>query len=447
MAALSFIVLLFTIFHPVFSFLDEDCPPISCGSLAKHFPFTNSTIPGSCSPFIVVDDCGTETLKIRFWRDSEKWYEIQNVSQADFITNISVIDKGLRWNLNSSNCESFDWSLPESPSAHFQMISNLATLYKCKHPVPSLNSDFYHKNCSDYSIFYPKNVTASLFPSPPDCSIRRLPMNTENTDDHNIFTMFTANFSLQVTDLEDLEYLECKSCQLDGGKCLRKDNPEFPHCLRKKHNALGIKLGAGIGSATLLILSALVLLFWYRYYRKDTASNLLPENTSSHLFSKSDLESSNLYFSVSIFTCIELEEATNKFAPENELGDGGFGTVYYGKLVDGREVAVKRLYERNYKKVQQFLNEIEILTRLRHQNLVSLYGCTSRRSRELLLVYEYISNGTVADHLHGDQANSSPLTWPIRMRIAIETASALVYLHASDVIHRDVKTNNILLDN
>lgn len=118
-----------------------------------------------------------------------------------------------------------------------------------------------------------------------------------------------------------------------------------------------------------------------------------------------------------------------------------------GTLKDGRMVAVKRLYENNYKRVEQFMNEVEILSRLQHPNLVKLYGCTSRHSRELLLVYEYIPNGTVADHLHGKQANSGQLNLAVRLKIAIETANALAYLHRQDIIHRDVKTNNILLDN
>lgn len=107
---------------------------------------------------------------------------------------------------------------------------------------------------------------------------------------------------------------------------------------------------------------------------------------------------------------------------------------------------MKRLYEHNCKRMEQFINEIEILTGLRHTNLVTLYGCSSKSSRELLLVYEYISNGTLADHLHGKRANEGSLPWPIRLNIAVETASALAYLHASDIIHRDVKTANILLD-
>lgn len=95
------------------------------------------------------------------------------------------------------------------------------------------------------------------------------------------------------------------------------------------------------------------------------------------------------------------------------------------------------------------MNEVKILSLLNHQNLVSLYGSTSHHSSELLLVYEFIPNGTVADHLHGSRAAERILTWPMRLRIAIETADALAYLHAVDppIVHRDVKTTNILLDN
>lgn len=117
-----------------------------------------------------------------------------------------------------------------------------------------------------------------------------------------------------------------------------------------------------------------------------------------------------------------------------------------GKLKDGRSVAVKRLYENNYKRVKQFMNEVEILGRLRHQNLVTLYGFTSYQSRELLLVYEYVPNGTVADHLYGERAKPGALPWTMRLKIAVETATALAYLHASGIIHRDVKTTNLLLD-
>ncbi|KAD7478827.1 hypothetical protein E3N88_01963 [Mikania micrantha] len=149
---------------------------------------------------------------------------------------------------------------------------------------------------------------------------------------------------------------------------------------------------------------------------------------------------------ISVFSYEELEDATQNFDPSHELGDGGFGAVFYGKLQDGREVAVKKLHEHNYKRVQQFFNEVEILTRLMHRNLVVLYGFTCRQNHKLLLVYEYVPNRTVADHLHGVQANPIMLTRPIRLNIAIETARALVYLHASEIIHRDVKTSNILLD-
>ncbi|KAJ1387750.1 Serine-threonine/tyrosine-protein kinase, catalytic domain [Sesbania bispinosa] len=144
-----------------------------------------------------------------------------------------------------------------------------------------------------------------------------------------------------------------------------------------------------------------------------------------------------------IFHHAELEEATNHF--DTFLGKGGFGTVYYGKLQDGREVAIKRFYGETDKTIKQFMKEIEILCLLQHQNLVSLYGCSSRHSNKYMLVYEYISNGTLSKHLH-DESSCGKLAWPTRLNIAIETATALVYLHDSRIIHRDIKGSNILLD-
>ncbi|KAI3410712.1 Protein kinase domain-containing protein [Psidium guajava] len=207
--------------------------------------------------------------------------------------------------------------------------------------------------------------------------------------------------------------------------------------------SLRLKTGLGIGIGSLFI----GLLFYVIHLKRQNASHKFHvRNTSSCPYLNSDMGERSVYFEVAIFPSSELEEATNNFSASNELGDGGFGTVYYGKLRDGREVAVKRLNEHSHLRLKQFMNEVEILTRLRHKNLVLLYGCTSRYSYELLLVYEYVSNGTVADHIHSRKAKLAALPWHSRMRIAIETATALAYLHASDIIHRDVTTNNILLD-
>lgn len=251
---------------------------------------------------------------------------------------------------------------------------------------------------------------------------------------------------------------QCEGCMESGGRCGYDLNSNTPSCFcrdqpypescsrsSKGINHMKVIIGVSAGVGTLLIASIFFLMY-LRRYKKRYPPPLLSRNISSDPSSKTIFESQGSLHGVHIFTYEELEEATNNFDSSKELGDGGFGTVYHGKLRDGRVVAVKRLYENNYKRVEQFMNEVEILQLLRHRNLVSLYGCTSRHSRELLLVYEYVPNGTVADHLHGEQAKPGSLTWPTRMKIAIETASALKYLHASDIIHRDVKTNNILLD-
>uniref|UniRef100_A0A7N0TW67 Protein kinase domain-containing protein n=1 Tax=Kalanchoe fedtschenkoi TaxID=63787 RepID=A0A7N0TW67_KALFE len=148
------------------------------------------------------------------------------------------------------------------------------------------------------------------------------------------------------------------------------------------------------------------------------------------------------------FTYNDIEKATDRFNPSSILGEGGFGLVYSGVLDDGTRVAVKVLKRDDQQGSQEFLAEIEMLSRLHHRNLVKLIGiCVEEQAR--CLVYELISNGSVDSHLHGVDKERSPLDWAARMKIALGAARALAYLHEDSnprVIHRDFKSSNILLE-
>ncbi|KAK6929016.1 hypothetical protein RJ641_005221 [Dillenia turbinata] len=157
------------------------------------------------------------------------------------------------------------------------------------------------------------------------------------------------------------------------------------------------------------------------------------------------------------FSLAELSAATANFSPENIIGSGSFGMVYKGKLSDGREVAIKRggtrLRPKKFKeKESAFESELALLSRLHHKHLVGLVGYC-KENDERLLVYEYMSNGSLHDHLHSKknvEKDSSILnSWKVRIRIALDAARGIEYLHnyaVPPIIHRDIKSSNILLD-
>ncbi|KAI7756085.1 hypothetical protein M8C21_031870, partial [Ambrosia artemisiifolia] len=150
-----------------------------------------------------------------------------------------------------------------------------------------------------------------------------------------------------------------------------------------------------------------------------------------------------------IFTLRQIKRATNNFDPSNKLGEGGFGSVYKGLLSDGTIIAVKQLSSKSKQGAREFVNEIGLISALRHQNLVRLYGCCVE-GNQMSLIYEYMENKCLSSALiETDKVSKAKLTWPVRLSICIGIARGLVYLHEEShmrIIHRDIKASNVLLD-
>ncbi|KAK9692184.1 hypothetical protein RND81_09G246600 [Saponaria officinalis] len=155
----------------------------------------------------------------------------------------------------------------------------------------------------------------------------------------------------------------------------------------------------------------------------------------------------NMTEKIRLFTANELEKATDQFNEDRVLGRGGQGTVYKGMLSDGNLVAVKKHKMGSHSQSAEFINEIAILSEINHRNIVKLLGCCLETDVPLL-VYELILNGTLSKYIH-DPQEEFPITWEMRLQIALDVAGALTYLHSSSskpIFHKDIKTSNILLD-
>ncbi|KAI3953295.1 hypothetical protein MKX01_042290 [Papaver californicum] len=182
------------------------------------------------------------------------------------------------------------------------------------------------------------------------------------------------------------------------------------------------------------------ILFKAKFFEKN-GGLLLKQQISSQ---ESSVESS-----AKIFTAEELKLATQNYDDKLILGRGGHGIVYKGTLSDNRVVAIKKSKMADENQIEEFINELVILTQVNHRNVVKILGCCLETEIPLL-VYEYVSNGTLSQHIHTSKDGmSSSISWESRLRIAIETAGAVAYLHSSTstpIIHRDIKSANILLD-
>ncbi|CAG7871280.1 unnamed protein product [Brassica rapa] len=208
-----------------------------------------------------------------------------------------------------------------------------------------------------------------------------------------------------------------------------------------------VKTAAFVSLATALVIMVILVLIFVLKKKKSPNSEALPPSSvkPSANVTSTNIPEISIDMKRKKFTYSELMEMTNNL--ERPLGEGGFGIVYHGVINGSQQVAVKLLSQTSRQGYKEFKAEVELLLRVHHINLVSLVGCCDERDH-LALIYEYMSNGDLKHHLSGKHG-SSVLKWSTRLQIAIDAALGLEYLHNGcrpSMVHRDVKSTNILLD-
>ncbi|XP_058219059.1 cold-responsive protein kinase 1-like [Rhododendron vialii] len=171
------------------------------------------------------------------------------------------------------------------------------------------------------------------------------------------------------------------------------------------------------------------------------------DGSSTKRSTELDEELSSVH-NLNLFTYKELRIATDDFCPTNKVGEGGFGSVYKGRLKNGKIAALKVLSAQSKQGVREFLTEIKVIADIEHENLVKLYGCCAEGDHRIL-VYSYLENNSLAQTLLGGGDSSMLFGWRTRTRICIGVAQGLAFLHEEvrpHIVHRDIKASNILLD-
>ncbi|KAL0012561.1 hypothetical protein SO802_007669 [Lithocarpus litseifolius] len=223
---------------------------------------------------------------------------------------------------------------------------------------------------------------------------------------------------------------------------VRVDATELATYTKKSNGFLGHKRQLAITIISVMVTLFLVCLIAYICLMKKRKT----KGTKGYL-EGNELEESSRHPDLLIFDLGCIVAATDNFSPINKLGQGGFGSVFKGQLSNGQEVAIKRLSKSSAQGIEEFKNEVSLIAKLQHRNLVKLFGCCIQ-GEEKMLIYEYMPNKSL-DFLIFDHTRSSLLNWGKRFEIIIGIARGILYLHQDSrlkIIHRDLKTSNVLLD-
>ncbi|XP_052291028.1 rust resistance kinase Lr10-like isoform X2 [Citrus sinensis] len=305
----------------------------------------------------------------------------------------------------------------------------------------------FNMSCDDSTIFYNHPDDDDLPSLPPQCSLIQLPVAASKTRyASDLFRLLTGNFSLKVLPnwRARRQCIDCPS--RGGGQCLI-NSKGYLHCSNGivatasyGHEKSELKLGLGLGGGSIVLIA--LLSFWIMFYRKfssyDSTGSCL--NIETFLRNHGSLAPRR-------YSYADIKKMTNSF--KYKLGQGGYGSVYKGKLIDGSNVAVKVLND-SKGNGEEFINEVASISRTSHVNVVTLLGfCFEGRRRAL--IYEFVSNGSLEKFIYRNSSSieNHKLTWETLLQIAVGIARGLEYLHlgcSTRILHFDIKPHNILLD-
>ncbi|XP_049390945.1 rust resistance kinase Lr10-like isoform X1 [Solanum stenotomum] len=424
-----------------------------CGNLGNvSFPFSVSSQP-DCGLYTI--DCDvTPNPTIRLGEN------VYSVLRQRFSDRFRVSDHRLEYLLARNSCETFDRSIsfPNSPSISFRINERNVTLFRCNNnlDVNRSISDHYFREylnytkCSGFSIYYKypnrgreDSSDTSEEDIPDNCSPIQLPIrwnSGSNVSNSSLFDLLTANFAIQWSLSDD-----CSKCYYyGGGQCLTDSNNKFlcsttPKAKTKSKRILvAAAVTSSIGGIAILVLLLLYLRTKCSFISWKTKGEDY-RNVKAFLKNHGSLAPRKYSYS-------EVKKMTEYF--KNKLGQGGYGSVYKGKLHNGSLVAVKVLKE-SKGGGEEFINEVASISRTSHINIVSLVGfCFEGQHRAL--IYDFMPNGSLEKFIYDAKCGTNrQLGWQTLYNISLGIARGLEYLHRgcnTRILHFDIKPHNILLD-